>query len=206
MAREVLAVVVTVLADPASADRADALRRLAEQDALLPLGRLLRRRARAAPRPDAAPRTRARRRHVARRPRPHAGRAPRPRAPPHARGLRRAAPRPAPHGRAEPPPEPAPHRGRRPPHGGAPPRARRRDPRGRAPPRLVPARARPHGHRAEPRRSTPIAVPLVRLLLRPELEQVLTAADVPAVVRAAASELLERRPPVPVRGDGGEPQ
>jgi hypothetical protein len=51
-----------------------------------------------------------------------------------------------------------------------------------------------------------IAVPLVRLLIRPELQQVISAADVPAVVRAAATELLERRPPVPERGAGGEPQ
>ncbi|AUX19622.1 uncharacterized protein SOCEGT47_000740 [Sorangium cellulosum] len=47
-----------------------------------------------------------------------------------------------------------------------------------------------------------IAVPMVRLLLRPELTQVVAAADVPGVVRAAARELLERRPPVP-RGPGG---
>ena len=40
-----------------------------------------------------------------------------------------------------------------------------------------------------------VAVPLVRLLIRPELLQVVAAADVPAVVRAAASELLSRRPP-----------
>ena len=44
---------------------------------------------------------------------------------------------------------------------------------------------------------TEIAVPLVRLLIRPELLQVTAAADVPAIVRAAATELLERRPPVP---------
>jgi hypothetical protein len=41
-----------------------------------------------------------------------------------------------------------------------------------------------------------ISVPLVALLLRPELEQVVGATDLPAVVRGAASELLERRPPV----------
>lgn len=51
-----------------------------------------------------------------------------------------------------------------------------------------------------------IAVPLVRLLIRPELHQVLAAADVAPVVRAAAQELLERRPPVPERGERGEPQ
>ena len=49
-------------------------------------------------------------------------------------------------------------------------------------------------------------MPLVRLLVRPELQQVTAAADVPAVVRAAASELLERRPPVPAREGGGDPQ
>lgn len=52
-----------------------------------------------------------------------------------------------------------------------------------------------------------IAVPLVRLLIRPELHQILAAADVPAMVRAAAQELLERRPPVPEPGgERGEPQ
>jgi hypothetical protein len=51
-----------------------------------------------------------------------------------------------------------------------------------------------------------IAVPLLRLLVRPELHQVTAAADVPAVVRAAASELLERRPPVPGREGSGDPQ
>jgi hypothetical protein len=51
-----------------------------------------------------------------------------------------------------------------------------------------------------------IAVALVRLLIRPELVQVISAVDVTTVVRAAATELLERRPPVPDRGAGGEPQ
>jgi len=44
-----------------------------------------------------------------------------------------------------------------------------------------------------------IAVPLVRLLIRPELLQVIAAADVAAIVRAAATEVLQRRPPVPQR-------
>jgi hypothetical protein len=57
-----------------------------------------------------------------------------------------------------------------------------------------------------PRCPLSIAVPLVRLLIRPELHQVVAAADVSPVVRAAAQELLERRPPVPERGDRGEPQ
>ncbi|WP_437622843.1 hypothetical protein [Sorangium sp. So ce1151] len=47
-----------------------------------------------------------------------------------------------------------------------------------------------------------IAVPMVRLLLRPELLQLVAAPDVPAVVRAAARELLERRPPVPHKPGG----
>jgi hypothetical protein len=58
--------------------------------------------------------------------------------------------------------------------------------------------------------STPpeISVPLVRLLIRPELHQVVAAADVPPIVRAAATELLARRPPVPLgpSDDLGEPQ
>jgi hypothetical protein len=44
-----------------------------------------------------------------------------------------------------------------------------------------------------------VAVPLVRLLIRPELVEVMSAPAVPAIVRAAAKELLERRPPVPER-------
>jgi hypothetical protein len=51
-----------------------------------------------------------------------------------------------------------------------------------------------------------LSVPLVRLLIRPELMQVVSAPDVPAVVRAAASELLERRPPVPEKREGNETQ
>lgn len=47
-----------------------------------------------------------------------------------------------------------------------------------------------------------VAVPLVRLLIRPELEQVVVATDVLPIVRAAATELLERRPPVPARHRG----
>ncbi|EYF05544.1 hypothetical protein [Chondromyces apiculatus] len=45
-----------------------------------------------------------------------------------------------------------------------------------------------------------IAVPLVRLLIRPELLQVAAAPDVPRQVRAAAAELLERRPPLAGKG------
>ncbi|HSN98218.1 MAG TPA: hypothetical protein VLS89_07965 [Candidatus Nanopelagicales bacterium] len=51
-----------------------------------------------------------------------------------------------------------------------------------------------------------IAVPLVRLLIRPELLQVTAAADVAGAVRAAAAELLERRPPLPERGGETPPQ
>ncbi|WP_437590145.1 hypothetical protein [Sorangium sp. So ce1000] len=47
-----------------------------------------------------------------------------------------------------------------------------------------------------------IAVPMVRLLLRPELLRLTAATDVPAVVRAAARELLDRRPPVPHKPGG----
>jgi hypothetical protein len=42
-----------------------------------------------------------------------------------------------------------------------------------------------------------IAVPLVRLLVRPELREIAAAADIAPVVRAAAAELLARRPPIP---------
>lgn len=51
-----------------------------------------------------------------------------------------------------------------------------------------------------------IAVPLVRLLIRPELREVASAPDVPRVVRAAAAELLERRPPLPPGKAGGAPR
>jgi hypothetical protein len=51
-----------------------------------------------------------------------------------------------------------------------------------------------------------IVMPLLRLLIRPELAEVAAAQDVPAAVRAAAQELLERRPPVPEREHKGEPQ
>jgi hypothetical protein len=51
-----------------------------------------------------------------------------------------------------------------------------------------------------------LAVPLLVLLIRPELAQVLGAPAVPALVRAAAKDLLERRPPVPERGGPSDPQ
>ncbi len=47
-----------------------------------------------------------------------------------------------------------------------------------------------------------IAVPLVGLLIRPELAEVVAAADVAPLVRATATELLERRPPVPFKPSG----
>jgi hypothetical protein len=57
-----------------------------------------------------------------------------------------------------------------------------------------------------------VSVPLVRLLIRPELSQIVSATDLPKEVRAAAGELLERRrgdrrgPPVPEPDDRGAPQ
>lgn len=45
-----------------------------------------------------------------------------------------------------------------------------------------------------------ISVPLLPLLIRPELDQVRAAADLPPIVRSAAVELLGRRPPIPVSG------
>jgi hypothetical protein len=51
---------------------------------------------------------------------------------------------------------------------------------------------------------TSVAVPLVSLLLRHELREVALATTLPAVVRAAAVELLERRPPIR-RGEEGSP-
>lgn len=50
-----------------------------------------------------------------------------------------------------------------------------------------------------------IAVPLVRLLVRPELREIAAAADIAPVVRAAAAELLARRPPIPEGRGPGEP-
>jgi len=50
-----------------------------------------------------------------------------------------------------------------------------------------------------------IAVPLVRLLVRTELREIAAAADITPVVRAAAAELLARRPPIPEGRGQGEP-
>lgn len=47
-----------------------------------------------------------------------------------------------------------------------------------------------------PKAPSEMAVPIVGLLIRPELEQLARAADVPAVVRAAAAERLARLPPL----------
>ncbi len=209
VAREILGAVVTALAEPAALGLVDALRGLAGQEAWLALGRLLRRRTRqrgAEPAPDPPPpvdeRTLAtardgrvltlgERRALARRPSraaldklirdPH---------PMVVQNLlqnprlteddvvRMVARRPAYPAVIE---EVARH------------------------PRW-PARARVRMAIVQNPGAPPaIAVPLVRLLIRPELVQVAEAADVPAVVRAAARELLERRPPVPERRDG-EPQ
>lgn len=59
-----------------------------------------------------------------------------------------------------------------------------------------------------PGTSAEVAVPLCGLLIRPELRQVVAAVDVPAIVRAAAVELLQRRPPTPSGSpaSGGELQ
>lgn len=47
-----------------------------------------------------------------------------------------------------------------------------------------------------------IAVPILPLLLRNELNQVAHATDLPRIVRAAALDLLDRRPPVAAPEDG----
>lgn len=47
-----------------------------------------------------------------------------------------------------------------------------------------------------PHTPTSVAVPLLSLLLRHELQQVTEATTLPAVVRAAALDLLDRRPPI----------
>lgn len=70
------------------------------------------------------------------------------------------------------------------------------------------ARSSRFGHRPRVRMAlvqnpytpTTISVPLVSLLLRPDLASVLEATELPPVVRAAAAELLRRRPPVKADG------
>lgn len=206
VAREVLAAAVTMLADPAAEKLAGALRELAKDEALLPLGRLLRRKRRdpALEPPPAEERqvtiasngrtlTLGERRALARRPsRAALDRLLRD---PHPMVIhnvldnprvteddvvRLAARRPA-------YPDVLAEIAR---HVGWSQRARVRM-------SLVQNPATP----AE------IAVPMVRLLIRPELSQVAAAPGVPAIVRAAARELLERRPPVPERrGDKDLPQ
>jgi hypothetical protein len=201
IAREVLAAAVTVLTDPGFADLTAALRALADREALLPLGRLLRRR-RGEHAPDPPPvdertlpvsstgrvLTLGERRALARRPsRAAFDRLLRDPHPMVVQNLlqnprlteddvvRMAARRPA-------------------------------------FPEVIAEIARHPSHSQRPRvrmaivqnPGTPpeISVPMVGLLIRPELCAVVAATDVPAVVRAAATELLERRPPVPERGDG----
>ena len=206
IAREVLAAAVPVLADPGVCDLVDALRQLAEHEALLPLARLLRRRTRgeAAPdRPVLDERTLAtsssgrvltlgERRALARRPSRAAFdkllRDPHPMVVQNLLQnprlteddvVRIAARRPA-------YPEVIEEVARHP---------------------AWSQRARVRMAIVQNPGAPPeIAVPLVRLLIRSELQQLASAPDVPGVVRAAATELLERRPPVPRRGDGGEPQ
>jgi hypothetical protein len=205
LAREVLGAVVTALADPAQEALVGALRALAEREALLPLGRLLRRRHREEPEseptvderrlaahPSGRVLTLGERRALARRPTRAAFDKlladPHPMVVENLLGnprlteddvLRMAARRPA-------------------------------------YPRVIGEIAR-HPRwslRARVRMAivqnpgTPVelSVPLVRLLTRAELLQVVAAADVAGVVRAAASELLSRRPPVPERRGGEGPQ
>jgi hypothetical protein len=206
VAREVLGAAVTALAEPSLTDLVDTLRQLAEHEALLPLARLLRRRTRGEPGPDPPPPvdermlatsstgrvlTLGERRALARRPSraaldkllrdPH---------PMVVQNLlqnprlteddvvRMVARRPA-------YPEVIAEVARHP----------RWSQRARVRMAIV----------QNPGSPPALAVPLIRLLIRPELMQVVEAADIPALVRAAASELLERRPPVPERREG-EPQ
>jgi hypothetical protein len=49
---------------------------------------------------------------------------------------------------------------------------------------------------------TTVSVPLLALLLRHEINEIAHATDLPPIVRAAAIDLLERRPPVPSPEDG----
>lgn len=200
-ARDVLAALVTLIGEPALAPRFAALRRLAEQHALLPLGRLLRRSPsprgdagdedlsthRVATARDGRPLTLGERRALARRPsRAALDRVlgdPHPMVIRNVLGnprlteddvLRLVARRPA------------------------------------VPAAIAEVARHPSwSQRARLRMAilqnpgTPpdIGVPLVRLLVRPELLRLLHSPDVPALVRAAAREMLERRPPVPERDD-----
>jgi hypothetical protein len=203
-ARELLSAAIPMLADPGVADLVDALRQLADHEALLPLARLLRRRPRTDPVPDAPVvnerslatassgrvLTLGERRALARRPSraafdkllldPH---------PMVVQNLLQN------------------------------PRLTEDDvlrmvTRRPAYPDVIAAVARHSvwSQRARvrvaivqnPGAPAEIAVPIVRLLVRHELQQVATASDLPPVVRAAATEQLERRPPVPDRGEGPE--
>ena len=204
VAREVLSAAVTALADPAENDLVDALRAIADREALLPLARLLRRRPRNEPPPDPPVDERklatsstgrvltlGERRALARRP----SRAAFDKllADPHPMVVKNLL---------------------------ANPRLTEDDvvrmvARRPAYPQAIAevARHAVWSQRARVRMAivqnpgTPpeLSVPLVRLLIRPELAQLVAAPDVPALVRAAARELLERRPPVPERRDDGEP-
>ena len=200
VARDVLAALVTLLQDPALAPRFAVLRRLSEQHALLPLGRLLRRPPprhgpedddaspqRIATARDGRPLTLGERRALARRP----SRAaldkvlldPHPMVIRNVLGnprlteddvLRLLARRPAIPGAIA---EVARH------------------PSWSQRVRLRMAILQNPGTPPE------ISLPLVRLLVRPELHRLLRAPDVPKIVRAAAKEMLERRPPVPEPAD-----
>ncbi|MFT3775006.1 MAG: hypothetical protein QM820_57390 [Minicystis sp.] len=207
IAREVLLAAVTALADPSSSDLAEALRALADREALLPLGRLLRRKLRNGPVTEPAVDERklatsssgrvltlGERRALARRPTraafdkllsdPHPMVVANLLANPRLTEddvMRMVARRPA-------YPQVIGEIARHP---------------------IWSQRARIRMAIVQNPGTPPeISVPLVRLLVRPELLQVVAAPDVPALVRAAASELLERRPPVPDRrpGDPHDPQ
>lgn len=213
VAREVLSTAITILADPSQTDLSDTLRALADREALLPLARLLRRKPRSPavsegdkPSPSSRPvdeRTLAT---------SSQGR-------PLTLGERRAL--------ARRPSRAAFDKLLRDPHPMvvenllANPRVTEDDvvrmvARRPAYPEVIGEVARHPTWSQRPRvrmaivqnPGTPpeISVPLVRLLIRPELDQVVSAPDIPPLVRAAASELLDRRPPVPQRGDKGDPQ
>ena len=52
----------------------------------------------------------------------------------------------------------------------------------------------------------PSSVPVRALLVRPGADQVIAATDIPAIVRGAALDLLDRRPPVPLPEEPPETQ
>lgn len=202
VARDVLAALVTLLVEPSLAPRVTALRRLAEQHALLPLGRLLRRPP--PPRTGAADEEDLSARHVA------TARDGRPLTLGERRALARRPSRAA-LDRVLLDPHPMVIRNvlgnprlteddvlrlitRRPAFPGAIAEVARH-PSWSQRARLRMAILQNPGTPAE------ISLPLVRLLVRPELLRLVRSPDVPTIVRAAAQEMLERRPPVPEPND-----